>query len=129
MIRVLIVDDSPTVAYLLRSILQSDPEVRVVGEARTGEDGVAQCQQLQPDLVTMDVEMPGMGGLEAIRQIMDVSPRPIVVVTAVEARRLMAVSFRALELGAPAWRPSAPPAGAPSALTRARAGAENAARL
>ncbi len=100
MIRVLIVDDSPTVAYLLRSILQSDPAVRVVGEARTGEDGVAQCQQLQPDLVTMDVEMPGMGGLEAIRQIMDVSPRPIVVVTAVEARRLMTVSFQALELGA-----------------------------
>lgn len=99
MIRALIVDDSPTLRWVLRTILESDPEVQVVGEARTGEEAVAFCAKSRPDVVTMDIHMPGMGGYEAIRRIMSESPCPIVVVTGLEAS-LLDISFKALQLGA-----------------------------
>ena len=79
MIRVLVVDDSPTLRHLIRSILDSDPELRVVGEARNGKEAIALCHTLQPDLVTIDIRMPEMDGYEAIRHIMAESPRPILV--------------------------------------------------
>ncbi|MCC8987507.1 MAG: chemotaxis-specific protein-glutamate methyltransferase CheB [Candidatus Contendobacter sp.] len=99
MIRALIVDDSPTLRWLLRNILESDPELQVVGEARTGEEAVAFCARSRPDVVTMDIQMPGIGGHEAIRRIMGESPCPIVVVTGLE-EGLLDISFKALELGA-----------------------------
>ncbi|MCC6136832.1 MAG: chemotaxis-specific protein-glutamate methyltransferase CheB [Candidatus Contendobacter sp.] len=99
MIRALIVDDSPTLRWLLRNILESDPELQVVGEARTGEEAVAFCARSRPDVVTMDIQMPGIGGHEAIRRIMGESPCPIVVVTGLE-EGLLDISFKALQLGA-----------------------------
>ena len=70
MIRVLIVEDSPTQRLLVRSVLEYDPEMRVVGEARNGEEAVSLCHELQPDVITMDIRMPRLNGFEATRRIM-----------------------------------------------------------
>jgi two-component system chemotaxis response regulator CheB len=100
MARVLVVDDSPTLRYLVRTILESDPELQVVGEAGDGEEAIALCRELQPDIVTMDIRMPKMDGYQAIRRIMDESPRPIVVLTSTESDRELGISFKATEVGA-----------------------------
>jgi two-component system, chemotaxis family, protein-glutamate methylesterase/glutaminase len=99
-IRVLIVDDMLTIRMALRYILESDAELTVVGEAGSGEEALSACRKLRPDIVTMDINMPGMGGYEAIRQIMNEIPCPIVVITGIESQYLMEVSFKALEFGA-----------------------------
>ncbi len=100
MIRVLIVDDSPTLRYLIRAILESDPELQVVGEAYNGEHAVTLCHKLQPDIITMDVQMPKMNGFDAIRRIMAESPRPILVLTSTLSDEQLGISFKALEAGA-----------------------------
>ena len=76
MIRVLVVEDSPTVRLQLVRLLEDDPEIEVVGQAEDGRRAVELVIGLQPDLITMDVVMPDMDGLEATRQIMAVGPRP-----------------------------------------------------
>jgi len=81
MIRVLIVDDSTVLRNLLRDILQSDSQIKVVGEAKNGAEAVHLTKQLKPDLVTMDIEMPVMGGMEAIVEIMATHAVPILVVS------------------------------------------------
>lgn len=100
MIRVLIVDDELTIQMGLRYILERDPEIKVIGEARNGEKAVALCRELRPDIVTMDILMPGMGGYEAIRQIMSETPCPIVVLTGIDSKDMVDVSFKALAFGA-----------------------------
>jgi two-component system chemotaxis response regulator CheB len=100
MIRVLVVDDMATIRMALRLILESDPELTVVGAVASGEEAVAFCRKSPPDIITMDINMPGMGGYEAIRQIMAETPCPIVVITGIESQYLMDVSFKALALGA-----------------------------
>jgi len=100
MIRVLIVDDMITIRMALRYILESDPELTVIGEAGSGEEALDFCRKSRPDIATMDINMPGMGGYETIRQIMSEAPCPIVVITGIESQHLMEVSFKALELGA-----------------------------
>ena len=100
MIRVLIVDDMATIRMALRFILESDPELSVAGAVGSGEEALAFCRKSRPDIITMDINMPGMGGYEAIRQIMSETPCPIVVITGIESQHLMDVSFKALALGA-----------------------------
>lgn len=82
-IKVLIVDDSALVRDLLRSFLQSDSEIEVVGEAKNGAEAVQLCGELRPNIVTMDLEMPVMDGMEAITEIMATRAVPILVVSAV----------------------------------------------
>jgi two-component system chemotaxis response regulator CheB len=82
-IRVLIVDDSALARDLLRSFLQSDSEIEVVGEAKNGAEAVRLCGELKPNIVTMDLEMPVMGGIEAITEIMATRAVPILVVSSV----------------------------------------------
>jgi len=100
MIRVLIADDSPTLRHLIRAILESDPELQVVGEAHNGEQAVALCHELRPDIITMDVRMPKMNGFQAIQQIMVESPRPILVLTSTSSDIELGISFKAIEAGA-----------------------------
>ncbi len=110
MIRVLIVEDSPTVSLLLKSILDSDPEISVIATAKDGEEGLRKTLSLNPDLVTMDIHMPGMDGYETTRRIMAQAPKPIVIVTGSINQRDVKSSFQALEAGALAVieKPSGP---------------------
>jgi two-component system chemotaxis response regulator CheB len=98
-IRVLIVDDSAFMRKVLHSILLAEPGFEVVGEARDGREAVAQAEALKPDVVTMDINMPHVDGLQATEQIMSTNPRPILVVSS-ESREGAEVTLKALELGA-----------------------------
>jgi len=96
-IRVLLVDDSALVRDMIRDVLESDPGIVVVGEASNGVEAVAKAALLKPDIVTMDIEMPVMGGLEAIEKIIAGRPLPILVVTALTGVR---TAFAAISKGA-----------------------------
>lgn len=98
MIRCLIVDDSPSFRAVLRQALARVPEVEVVGEAADGAEAVEHAVKLRPDVITIDVQMPRQNGVEAIAQIMERAPAPIVVIGSTAADP--AVSFQALALGA-----------------------------
>jgi len=74
-IRVLIVDDHPVFRDGLRVLLNSVPETAVVGEASTGDEAIAQAARLQPNIILMDLHMPGLNGIEATRSILSTSPR------------------------------------------------------
>src|SRR3970040_1367797 len=82
MIRVLIAEDSPVVRELLVNILQSDPEISVVGVAKNGLEAVTMAERLHPDVITMDLQMPKMDGVEATQVIMEQAPTRIIVVSA-----------------------------------------------
>jgi two-component system, chemotaxis family, protein-glutamate methylesterase/glutaminase len=97
--RVLIVDDSAFMCRVLQEIITSDPQLEVVGQARDGSDAVAMADSLQPDVITMDINMPRVDGLQATEMIMSRHPRPIVIVSS-ESREGAASTLRALELGA-----------------------------
>jgi len=73
-IRVLIADDHPLFRDGVRILLQSVPETEVVGEAATGEEAIAQAAALQPEVILMDLHMPGQNGIEATRAILRISP-------------------------------------------------------
>jgi two-component system, chemotaxis family, protein-glutamate methylesterase/glutaminase len=100
MINVLIVDDSPTIRLLIRKILESDLDITVAGEARDGEEAIALCGRLSPDILTMDLHMPGVDGYEVIRHIMAEMPCPILALTANAAEIRSGVASRAVESGA-----------------------------
>ena len=110
MLRVLIVDDSPTSGLLLKSILESDPGIQVVGTALDGAEGLQKALELRPDLVTMDIHMPGQDGFETTRQIMTRIPTPIVIVSASVDSGEVRMSLQSLEAGALAIipKPSGP---------------------
>lgn len=81
LIRVLVVDDSSSARAVLRSMMEEDSCLHVVGEAGNGEDAIALADLLKPNLITMDMNMPGMGGIKAIAQIMSSKAIPILVVS------------------------------------------------
>lgn len=98
-IRVLVVDDSAFMRKAISMMLESDPEIEVVGNARDGREGVEKVKQLKPDLVTMDVEMPTMDGLSALRIIMEEEPTPVMMVSSITQEGAHA-TLEALDLGA-----------------------------
>jgi two-component system chemotaxis response regulator CheB len=79
--RVLVCEDSRTFAAALVRTLERDGEIEVVGVATSAESAIAELTRLAPDLVTMDIELPGMSGLEAVEEIMSVRPTPILIVS------------------------------------------------
>jgi two-component system chemotaxis response regulator CheB len=99
-IRVVVAEDSRTARALLVGLFASDPEFKVVGEAGDGREAVEMVRRLRPDVVTMDIRMPRMDGLEATRCIMIEMPTPIVVVSATLANDEVAASMRAIRAGA-----------------------------
>ncbi len=98
-IRVLVVDDSPFMCRVLEEIINSDPQLEVVGQARDGRDGVQLAESLRPDVITMDIKMPHVDGLQATELIMSQHPRPIVIVSS-ESREGASSTLKALDLGA-----------------------------
>jgi len=99
MIRVMVVDDSPLVRKIAGDILRTDPAIEVVATAATAEFALHKLERDRPDVITMDMQMPGMGGLAAIRQIMAQRPTPIIVLSA-HARQGAELTLQALEAGA-----------------------------
>lgn len=97
--RVLIVDDSAYMRKVLEELIRTDPKLEVVGQAKDGREAITMAQSLQPDVLTMDINMPRMDGLEATQHIMTQNPRPILIVSS-ESRQGAASALRALELGA-----------------------------
>jgi two-component system chemotaxis response regulator CheB len=98
-IRVLIVDDSSFMRMAIRGILDRDPGIEVVGSAIDGVDGVNKAVDLRPDVVTMDIEMPRMDGISALKEIMAKSPIRVVMVSTLTNEGATA-TFDALEAGA-----------------------------
>lgn len=98
-IRVLIVDDSALVRKMLREILESDPDIEVVGVAADPYVAREKIKKLNPDVLTLDIEMPKMDGISFLRNIMRLRPMPVVMVSSL-TQRGAAATLEALELGA-----------------------------
>ena len=97
--RVLVVEDSTFMRRVLETIFNSDDQLQVVGHATDGREAIAMAESLKPDVITMDLNMPHMDGLQATAHIMTTNPRPIVVVSS-ETREGADKTLKALELGA-----------------------------
>lgn len=98
-VRTLIVDDSPSICAALTRILSADPEIEVIGHAPEPNVARTMIKELHPDVITLDVEMPGMDGLSFLERIMRLRPMPVVMCSTLTARGA-AVTIEALRLGA-----------------------------
>ncbi|MDD5435003.1 MAG: chemotaxis response regulator protein-glutamate methylesterase [Nitrospira sp.] len=98
-IKVMVVDDSAFMRRAIVGMLNTDPAIQVVGEAFNGEDALKKIKTLQPDIITMDIEMPIMTGLEALRVIMKENPIPVIMVSSLTEEGAKE-TIKALEYGA-----------------------------
>ncbi len=98
-VTVLVVDDSAFMRKIITDLFELDPTIEVVGTARNGREALEKVKELDPDVVTLDVEMPIMNGLDALEQIMTQAPRPVIMLSSLTSEGADA-TIRALELGA-----------------------------
>jgi two-component system chemotaxis response regulator CheB len=105
MIRVLIVEDSPVARETLLFLINSTKDIRVVSVAHNGKEAIVAAIDKKPDVIVMDINMPKMNGFQAAREIMEKSPRPIIIVTASYDVKDVSTVFKALEAGAVAIKP------------------------
>jgi len=99
MVKALVVDDSAFMRNAISRMLSSDPQIRVIGTAKDGYEAIAKVKTLRPDIVTLDIEMPRMDGLEALRHIMAENPLPVVMVSSLTTEGAK-ITIEALEAGA-----------------------------
>lgn len=97
--RVLVVDDSDLMRDLLREIIEDTDDFRVIGEARTGLEAIRLLHQLNPDIITLDIEMPDLNGLETLGYIMSEAPRPVVIISS-HTGAITSTAIRAYDIGA-----------------------------
>ena len=97
---VLVVDDSALMRTVIAEVIGGFPEFEVVGTARDGYDALDQIHALDPDIVTLDIEMPGLDGIATLGYVMSETPRAVVMLSAAESRGDVDLTLRALELGA-----------------------------
>ncbi|MGH7230371.1 MAG: protein-glutamate methylesterase/protein-glutamine glutaminase [Nitrospiraceae bacterium] len=103
-IRVLVVDDSAFMRKALCGMLSGEPRITVVGTARNGEEALQKVDELRPDVMTLDIEMPGMNGLDALRRLMETRPLPVLMVSSLTTEGAQE-TLTALELGAVDYLP------------------------
>lgn len=99
MIRVLVVDDSTFMRHALVSMLEQDPEIKVVDTARDGLDALEKAEKLDVDVITLDVEMPRLNGLETLKRLMKTNPLPVIMVSSLTEEGAVS-TLKALEYGA-----------------------------
>jgi two-component system chemotaxis response regulator CheB len=97
-IRVLVVDDSAFMRKVISDIINNDPNMTVIGTARDGRDALKKIQELNPDVVTMDVEMPGLDGLAALEELMKISPLPVLMISSLTKRGMSSLTPSSLEM-------------------------------
>ncbi len=100
LLRVLLVEDSPTVLAHIREVLQTQRDIEIVGEAHDGEQAVTLCERLRPDVISMDMMLPGMDGQAATEAIMAHCPTPILIVSSSTNRGELLRTYKALAAGA-----------------------------
>lgn len=115
MVRVLVVEDSPLMRRVLIGILQKSPFIKVIDYATNGREAIEKVASLRPDVVTMDVEMPILNGLEALKRIMQIYPTPVVMISTLTQKEAE-VTIKALSLGAVDFLPK--PSNYSSELTK-----------
>jgi two-component system chemotaxis response regulator CheB len=98
-VRVLVVDDSALMRKMIPQMLEADPSIEVVGTAMDGTFCLKKIEELRPDVITLDLEMPGMNGIETLKEIMRRDPLPVIVVSS-HSTEGASVTFKALGLGA-----------------------------
>ncbi len=95
----LVVDDSLVMRKILTDLFQEDQGIVVVGTARNGKEALQKIRELSPDVVTMDIEMPEMDGITALKQIMRDMPCPVIMISSADKKQAD-ITMKALELGA-----------------------------
>lgn len=98
-IKVLVVEDSIFMRNVISDIINSDPQLQVIGTARDGEEALNKLDELKPDVITLDIEMPRMDGLSVLKQIMKKNPKPVIMLSALTQEGAIH-TFKALEYGA-----------------------------
>lgn len=100
MIKVLVVEDSPTARELLVYVINSESPLQVVGTACSGEEALKQVARLKPDIISMDINMPGINGFDTTKKIMETHPIPIVIVSGIWDPKDVETAFLSIEAGA-----------------------------
>ena len=99
LVKVVVIDDSAFMRKSLTLMLESDPEIKVIATARDGTEGIEKINKLRPDIVTLDIDMPGMDGLTALKIIMEQMPMPVLMVSSLTTEGAQA-TMQAFDLGA-----------------------------